>query len=53
MKVAFITLGCKVNQYETNSMTQEFIKNGYEIVEHTRKSRYIHNKHMHSNKHGR
>ena len=34
-KVAFITLGCKVNQYETNAMTQEFIKNGYEVVEHT------------------
>ena len=38
MKVAFITLGCKVNQYETNSMTQEFIKNGYEIVDHTEKA---------------
>ena len=34
-KVAFITLGCKVNQYETNAMAQEFIKNGYEVVEHT------------------
>lgn len=32
-KVAFYTLGCKVNQYETNGMKQEFIKNGYEIVE--------------------
>ena len=26
-KVAFITLGCKVNQYETNAMSQEFIEN--------------------------
>ena len=34
-KVAFITLGCKVNQYETNAMAQEFIENGYEVVEHT------------------
>ena len=34
-KVAFITLGCKVNQYETNAMVQEFIEKGYEIVEHT------------------
>lgn len=33
-KVAFITLGCKVNQYETNAMTQEFIKNDYKVVEH-------------------
>lgn len=32
-KVAFITLGCKVNQYETNAMIQEFIKSGYEVVE--------------------
>ena len=34
-KVAFITLGCKVNQYETNAMAQEFIEKGYKIVEHT------------------
>ena len=32
-KVAFITLGCKVNQYETNAMTQKFINKGYKIVE--------------------
>ena len=31
-KVAFITLGCKVNQYETNSMIQKFIKQGYKVV---------------------
>ena len=30
--------GCKVNQYETNGMIQEFIENGYEIVEHTKKA---------------
>ena len=34
-KVAFITLGCKVNQYETNAMAQEFLRKGYEVVEHT------------------
>ena len=34
-KVAFITLGCKVNQYETNAMAQKFIEKGYEVVEHT------------------
>ena len=32
MKVAFYTLGCKVNQYETNGMIQEFLKKNYEIV---------------------
>ena len=34
-KVAFITLGCKVNQYETNAMAQKFIEKGYKVVEHT------------------
>ena len=33
LKAAFYTLGCKVNQYETNGMIQEFMKAGYEIVE--------------------
>lgn len=33
MKIAFYTLGCKVNQYETNGMIQEFKAKGYEIVE--------------------
>ena len=37
-KVAFITLGCKVNQYETNAMAQQFIEKGYKIVEHTEKA---------------
>ena len=36
--VAFITLGCKVNQYETNAMTQQFIENDYEVVEHSKKA---------------
>ena len=31
-KIAFYTLGCKVNQYETNGMIQKFIDSGYEIV---------------------
>lgn len=38
MKVAFLTLGCKVNQYETNGMTQEFKNSGYEIVEFDEKA---------------
>ena len=32
-KVAFVSLGCKVNQYETNAMSQEFIENGYDVVD--------------------
>lgn len=32
-KVAFYTLGCKVNQYETNAMKQKFIEKDYKIVE--------------------
>ncbi len=31
-KVAFYTLGCKVNQYETEAMEEIFEKNGYTIV---------------------
>jgi threonylcarbamoyladenosine tRNA methylthiotransferase MtaB len=31
-KIAFCTLGCKVNQYETNAMMQKFVNSGYEIV---------------------
>lgn len=32
-KVAFHTLGCKVNQYETQAMTELFEKAGYAVVE--------------------
>ena len=35
MKIAFYTLGCKVNQYETDKMKEEFIKNKFEIVDFT------------------
>ena len=38
MKFSFYTLGCKVNQYETNAMEQQFIQNGYKIVENTEKA---------------
>ena len=38
MKIAFITLGCKVNQYETNAMCEEFIKHNYQIVEKDEKA---------------
>ncbi|MCK9216343.1 MAG: tRNA (N(6)-L-threonylcarbamoyladenosine(37)-C(2))-methylthiotransferase MtaB [Firmicutes bacterium] len=33
-KVAFYTLGCKVNQYETEAMIEAFEKKGYEIVDY-------------------
>ena len=36
--VAFCTLGCKVNQYETNAMIQKFKENNYEIVEFQEKA---------------
>ncbi len=36
-KVAFITLGCKVNQYETNAMIQK-ISNDYEIISSSEKA---------------
>jgi len=37
-KVTFITLGCKVNQYETNAMCEKFINKGYEVVEKEEKA---------------
>ena len=32
MRVAFHTLGCKVNQYETEAMKEAFVSRGAEIV---------------------
>lgn len=31
-KVAFYTLGCKVNQYDTEAVLEDFKKEGYEVV---------------------
>ena len=31
-KIAFTTLGCKLNQYETQALEELFDKEGYEIV---------------------
>ncbi|MGM0410842.1 MAG: tRNA (N(6)-L-threonylcarbamoyladenosine(37)-C(2))-methylthiotransferase MtaB [Bacillota bacterium] len=39
-KVAFYTLGCKVNQYETEAMIDLFKEANYEIVEFDRKADY-------------
>ena len=38
MTAAFYTLGCKVNQYESESMAEQLMKNGYTIVNHTEKA---------------
>ena len=38
MKVAFYTLGCKVNQYETNAMSQAFIEAGHSITDFEQKA---------------
>ena len=32
IKIAFHTLGCKVNQYETEALKEKFVQKGYEIV---------------------
>ena len=32
MKVKFLTLGCKVNQYETQALMEEFIQSGHQIA---------------------
>ncbi len=32
MKVAFLTLGCKVNFYETEKMIEQFQRNGFSVV---------------------
>lgn len=34
-KIAFITLGCKVNTYESNALMNKFIELGHEIVDPT------------------
>ena len=33
MRVAICTLGCKVNQYETQAMEQELLRRGHTLVE--------------------
>lgn len=38
MKVAFSTLGCRVNVYESEAMAEKFIREGYEVVEANEKA---------------
>jgi len=33
MKAAFLTLGCKVNYYETEKMMKDFEQHGFEVVD--------------------
>lgn len=32
-KVGMLTLGCRVNQYETEAMAEKFVKDGYDVVD--------------------
>ncbi|URZ01152.1 tRNA (N(6)-L-threonylcarbamoyladenosine(37)-C(2))-methylthiotransferase MtaB [Clostridium felsineum] len=38
MKVAFITLGCRVNSYDSEAMAEKFLKSGWEVVNHDEKA---------------
>lgn len=38
MKIAFLTLGCKVNSYETEKMKQQFEEAGHQIVSFTERA---------------
>ena len=38
MKVAFMTLGCKVNFYETEKMMEKFQQAGFEVIEKVEKA---------------
>ena len=33
MKIAFYTFGCKVNQYETQALRQQFAAAGWEVLD--------------------
>ena len=38
MKIAFYTLGCKVNQYETNWLSEAAEENGFTVVSHNKEA---------------
>ncbi len=38
MKISFKTLGCRLNQHETDALVSEFYKNGYQIVDFKEKA---------------
>jgi threonylcarbamoyladenosine tRNA methylthiotransferase MtaB len=35
-KIAFKTLGCRLNQYETDAIASQFIQAGHEVVDFIR-----------------
>ena len=37
-KIASITFGCKINQYETSCILDDFLKNGFEVVPYNEKA---------------
>jgi len=39
-RAAFYTLGCKVNQYETESVKNQLLRHGFEIVDFSREADY-------------
>ena len=41
MKVFIFTLGCKVNQYESQAILESFIKNGFEKTNDLKESNVI------------
>ncbi len=41
MRVCFFTLGCKVNQNETNSLMQLFFENGFDVVDNQTADIYV------------
>ena len=38
MKIAFLTLGCKLNYAETSTYERGFIENGFEVVQWSEKA---------------
>ena len=40
-KIAVVTLGCRVNQYESNAIAQDFEKHGYDVVRNKKEADII------------
>lgn len=52
-RAAFLTLGCKVNQYETDAMEEILEKNGYDIVSFKETAGCLYYKYLFCYKYGR
>ena len=46
MRVAIYTLGCKVNQYETQAMEQELLRRGHTLVPFEDRGRRLYRQHL-------